>query len=220
MAGDGIEREFKLMLKDATERARLEALLPTKRQLLRQHNIFFDTDYGRLAAARLTLRLRQENAAWLLTAKGPPLDGRGALSARQEAERVVSAALAAHLAAGTADPVPALARAAPADVAEALARRIAAAADGKPVRPVGGFRNERTHVEVALPCGAKATLALDRSLMPDGAEHHEVELEVMPAAARSAATWLAGLLARAGVPPRASRSKRSRYEASRRQGTA
>jgi uncharacterized protein YjbK len=220
MAGDGIEREFKLMLKDAAERSRLEALLPPRRRLLRQRNIFFDTADSRLAAARLTLRLRQENAAWLLTAKGPPLDGRGLLSARQEAERAVSAALAAHLAAGTADPVPALARAAPPHVAQALTRRIDAAAAGEPVVPVGGFRNERTHVEVALPCGAKATLALDRSLMPDGAEQHELELEVAPAAAASAAAWLSGLLARAGVPPRASRSKRSRYEASRRPGAS
>ena len=219
MAGDGIEREFKLMLKDAVERSRLEALLPPRRGLLRQRNIFFDTADGRLAAARLTLRLRQENAVWLLTAKGPPL-GRGALSARQEAERAVSAALAAHLAAGTADPVPALARAAPPHVAQALTRRIEAAAGGEPVRPLGGFRNERTHVEVAMPCGAKATLALDRSLMPDGAEQHELELEVAPAAAGSAAAWLSGLLARAGVPPRASRSKRSRYEASRRPGAS
>lgn len=215
MFGDGIEREFKLMLKDAAERSRIEALLPPKRRLLRQTNIFFDTDDRRLVAARLTLRLRQENAAWLLTAKGPPLAGNGALTAREEAERVVGPALAAHLAAGTADPVPALARAVPAQVAQTLARRIAEAADGKPVRPTGGFRNERTHVEVALPCGTPATLALDRSLMPDGAEHHEVELEVAPAAARSAAVWLSGLLARAGVPPRASRSKRSRYEEAR-----
>ncbi|WP_439576801.1 CYTH domain-containing protein [Elioraea sp.] len=220
MASDGIEREFKLMLKDATERSRIEALLPQKRRLLRQRNIFFDTDDGRLVAARLTFRLRQENDAWLLTAKGPPLAGRGALTAREEAERVVTPALAAHLAAGTADPIPAFGRAEPAQVALALARRISEAADGKPVRPTGGFRNERTHVEIALPCGTKATLALDRSLMPDGAEHHEVELEVASSAARSTAAWLSGLLARAGVPPRTARSKRSRYEASRRRGAA
>ncbi len=220
MAGDGVEREFKLMLEDAIERSRIEALLPPRRLLLRQHNIFFDTDDGRLAAARLTLRLRQENEAWMLTAKGPPLAGRGALTARLEAERVLTPALALHLAAGTADPIPAFARAVPAEVAQALARRIAEAADGRPVRPTGGFRNERTHVEIALPCGTQATLALDRSLMPDGAEHHEVELEVVPSAARSAAAWLSGLFARAGVPPRAARSKRSRYEASRRRGAA
>jgi uncharacterized protein YjbK len=220
MAGDGIEREFKLMLKDAIERSRIEALLPPPRRLLRQHNIFFDTDDGRLAAARLTFRLRQENEAWLLTAKGPPLAGRGALTAREEAERVLTPALAAHLAAGTADPIPAFARAVPAQVAQTLARRISEAADGKPLRPTGGFRNERTQVEIALPCGTPATLALDRSLMPDGAEHHEVELEVAPSAAWSAAAWLSGLLARAGVPPRAARSKRSRYEALRRRGPA
>ncbi|WP_161988487.1 CYTH domain-containing protein, partial [Elioraea sp. Yellowstone] len=88
MAGDGIEREFKLMLRDAAERARIEALLPRPRRLLRQRNIFLDTEDGRLAAARLTLRLREENAAWLLTAKGPPLAAPGALSAREEAERL------------------------------------------------------------------------------------------------------------------------------------
>lgn len=217
MAGDGIEREFKLMLKDATERARLEALLPPKRRLLRQRNIFFDTDDGRLAAARLTVRLRHENELWVLTAKGPQA-GRSTLSVRAEAERVVAPALAAHLAAGTADPLPALARALPAPVAEALVARIIEAADGRAVRPVGGFRNDRTHVEVALPCGTRATLALDRSLMADGAEQHEVELEVAPGAAQNAAAWLSGLLARAGVPARAARSKRSRYEASRRRG--
>lgn len=220
MARDGIEREFKLMLTDAIERSRIEALLPQGRKLLRQRNIFFDTDDARLAAARLTLRLREEEQAWLLTAKGPPLAGRGALTAREEAERGLTPALAAHLAAGTADPIPALARAAPAQVAQTLVRRIAEAADGRPLRPTGGFSNERTHIEIALPCGAPATLALDRSLMPDGAVHHEMELEVAPDAARSAASWLSGLLHRAGIPPRASRSKRSRYEASRRKGVA
>lgn len=220
MASDGIEREFKLMLRDAAERSRIEALLPPGRRLLRQRNIFFDTDDARLAAARLTLRLREEELVWLLTAKGPPLAGSGALTAREEAERGLTPALAAHLAAGTADPIPALGRAAPAQVAQSLARRIAEAADGRALRPTGGFRNERTHVEIALPCGTPATLALDRSVMPDGAVHHELELEVVPDAARSAASWLSGLLQRAGIPPRAARSKRSRYEASRRQGTA
>jgi uncharacterized protein YjbK len=220
MAGDGIEREFKLMLRDAAERARIEALLPRPRRLLRQRNIFLDTEDGRLAAARLTLRLREENAAWLLTAKGPPLAAPGALSAREEAERTVGPALAAHLAAGTADPLPALGRAQPAEVAARLARRIAAAADGRPVRPAGGFRNERTEVEITLPCGAAAVLALDRSQMPDGAEQHELELEVHRRAAASAAAWLGELLARAEVPARAARSKRSRYEASRRRGAA
>jgi uncharacterized protein YjbK len=220
MASDGIEREFKLMLRDAAERARIEALLPPPRRLLHQHNIFLDTEDRRLAAARLTFRLREENAAWLLTAKGPPLAPRGALSAREEAERAVEPALAAHLAAGTADPLPALGRAQPAQVAARLARRIADAADGRPVRPVGGFHNERTQMEIVLPCGAAAILALDRSLMTDGDEHHEMELEVNPRAAASAAAWLSELLARAAVPARASASKRSRYEASRRRSAA
>jgi uncharacterized protein YjbK len=63
-------------------------------------------------------------------------------------------------------------------------------------------------------------LALDRSQMPDGAEQHELELEVHRRAAASAAAWLGELLARAEVPARAARSKRSRYEASRRRGAA
>jgi allantoin racemase len=183
MAGAGIEREFKLMLKDAAERARIEALLPPPRRLLRQRNIFFDTDDGRQAAARLILRLREEEQPWLLTTKGPPLGSRGTLTAREEAERVLAPALAAHLAAGTVDPIPALVRAVPGQVAQALARRIAALADGRPVRPTGGFRNVRVLLEIALPGGATAMLALDRSLMPDGEEHHEVELEVHPRAA-------------------------------------
>ena len=54
MARDGIEREFKLMLTDAIERSRIEALLPQGRRLLRQRNIFFDTDDARLTAARLS----------------------------------------------------------------------------------------------------------------------------------------------------------------------
>lgn len=215
MAGDGIEREFKLMLRDAAERSRLAGLLPPPRRIVRQRNIFFDTADGRLAAARLGLRLRQEEGTWLLTAKGPATS-RGGLTARAEAERPLPPALAAHLAAGTADPLPALARAVPAPVAALLAQRIAAAADGRPIRPIGGFRNERTEVEIALPCGARARLALDRSLMADGAEQHEVELEVPSDAARSAASWLRGLFGRAGVPPRAAPTKRSRYEASRR----
>jgi len=215
MPRDGIEREFKAMLADGDERERLVALIGGKPRVLAQRNVLFDTGDFRLSAAGLSLRLRHENFSWLLTGKGEAstrrADPHRLLAQRGEAERQIAPALAAHLAAGTADPLPLLRRAEPALIAVALGEAMEQAAGGAPVVVVGEFRNERTLLTAALPCGTPVSVALDRSEMPDGTVEHELELEIARAAVEPAAAWLAQLLAAAEIPLRTSASKRVRF---------
>ncbi|MFQ3623229.1 MAG: CYTH domain-containing protein [Acetobacteraceae bacterium] len=216
MASDGIEREFKLLLADRRERAAIEALLPPARRRLHQRNVFLDTADRAIGRSGLSLRLRDQDGTWWLTAKGPCRECRFGLSARPEAERQLRAPLAAHVLAGTVDPLPFVRRAAPAHLAIALAEAMAEASAGRPVLPVGEFRNERSVVPVPLPDGRFGVLALDRTLLDAATEQFEIELEVEDdGAAPAAREWLSGLLARAGVPARPAASKRSRFEALR-----
>jgi uncharacterized protein YjbK len=215
MPRDGIEREFKAMLSGTEERDRLLALIGGSVRVLAQRNLLFDTKTRVLAAAGLSLRLRHENTAWWLTAKGTPRED-GArqtvpLSARGEAERMVRPLMAMHLAAGTADPLPLLRGAEPAASALRLAAAIEHHAAGAALVVVGEFRNERTLCATALPCGRPIAVALDRSEMPDGTIEHELELEVARAEIIPAASWLEGLMRRADIPLRPAQSKRQRF---------
>ncbi len=212
MPGDGVEREFKAMLEDAAERDRILSVIGGSIRVLAQRNLIFDTPTGALAAARLSLRLRNEDTHWLLTAKGETqTDPASLLTSRGEAERPVHAALALHLAAGTAAPLPLLREAAPAPMAHALADAIEAAACGAPLGIVGEFRNERTLCPVIIAGGLPITVALDCSEMPDGSVEHELELEVPHSALAPAAAFLDDLMRRAGVPLRPALSKRQRF---------
>lgn len=216
MPRDGIEREFKAMLDGAAERERILALIGGSVHVLVQRNMLFDTTTPRLGKAGLSLRLRNENGLWMLTAKGEPRERRGdvpkLLTHRGEAETAVRHAMAAHLVAGTADPLPLLRRAEPAAMALQLSDAIEAAADGAPLSLVGEFRNERTLCATALPCGTEVAVALDRSEMPDGTVEHELELEIARGAVAPAAAWLEALMRRAEVPLRPARSKRQRFD--------
>ncbi|WP_144185691.1 CYTH domain-containing protein [Elioraea rosea] len=212
MTGEGIEHEFKAMLAGPAERDRVLAALSGPRRVVRQRNVIFDTARGDLSAARLSLRLRHEDDAWRMTAKGEaPQGAPSLLAARAEAERPVPPSLADRLAAGAADPIACLRGAAPAPMAQALADAIEAAAGGAPIEAIGEFRNERTLCTATLPDGMEATVALDRSEMPDGSIHHELELEVPHSALTPASAFLDALMRRAGVPLRPCPSKRQRF---------
>jgi inorganic triphosphatase YgiF len=226
MPRDGIEREFKAMLEGADERERILALIGGSMNVLVQRNMLFDTPSRWLGKAGLSLRLRHENGHWILTAKGEPRERKDdvpkLLTHRGEAEVAVRPAMAAHLIAGTADPLALLRRAEPAAMALKLADAIEAAAAGAQLRLVGEFRNERTLCAASLPCGTEVSLALDRSEMPDGTVEHELELEIARGAAAPAAAWLEALMQRAEVPLRPARSKRQRFDLAmaRRDGAA
>lgn len=214
MPRDGIEREFKAMLSGNEERERLIALIGGSMRVLAQRNLLFDTRSRALAAAGLSLRLRHENFTWWLTAKGTAqgvCTEASLLSARGEAERMLHPAIALHLAAGTADPLPLIRAAEPAASALRLASAIEREAQGAPLIVVGEFRNERTLCAASLPGGLAVSIALDRSEMPDGTVEHELELEIPRAQVRHAAAWLEQLLRRAEIPLRPAQSKRQRY---------
>ena len=216
MADNGIEREFKLLLANDAERAALQALLPPAKRRLRQCNLLFDTADRALLRAGYSLRLREEGGCWSLTAKGPCCRPQRGPAQRREAERTVPAAIAAHLKAGTADPLPLLHRATPAGVALALAREIERAADGAPVLPSGSFRNDRDEIPLVLPTGLAAVLAFDCTVFDERTTEYEVELELTDdGPAEPAEAWLAELFSRAGIPRRAAASKCARFEAHR-----
>lgn len=212
MAGEGVEHEFKAMLAGADERDRVLAALGGAGRVVSQRNLILDTAGGALSEARLSLRLRHEEGAWRMTAKGEtPQGAPSLLASRAEAERLVPEALAERIIAGKADPIACLREAAPAAMGQALADAIEAAAGGAPITVIGEFRNERTLRSAALADGTEATIALDRSEMPDGSIHHELELEVPHSVLTPASAFLEALMRRAGVPLRPCSSKRQRF---------
>jgi hypothetical protein len=83
--------------------------------------------------------------------------------------------------------------------------------------PVGAFVNERTRVGPLACEGAggppviELWLELDRTFLPDGALHFEVELEVPEGSEAAAETLLGELCAAAGVRGRSARSKAARF---------
>jgi inorganic triphosphatase YgiF len=206
------EVEFKFAVAHASAFERLaEHLLGPGARLpapARQTNRFFDTPDLALRAARLALRLREESGRWTLTAKGRS-ESAGALSRRPEHEVELSATEAGELAAGRRDVLELFAQKLPGD----FARRLAVAADGRPVAQVGSFVNERTVLgPVPLPgSGRRVTFELDRATFPGPRVDCEIEVELDgDEQAEAVGAELEDLLRAAGIEWTRAPSKASR----------
>lgn len=208
----GMEREFKLQLASPAACARLRAALgPAPARQTRQENHFYDTSARGLRAARIALRLREEEGRWFLTLKGPRQDGGGALSTRAEEELELDAHAAHALLAPGSDPLAVLERAR----GESPLVRAARATVGRtPLARLGSFSNERLRLgPLALEgVATELVLELDRTRFPGSVETHELELEV-PAEADPAAVEAAlrALFARLDLPWRAGENKAARF---------
>lgn len=219
-----IEREFKLLLpNEAALQALREALGGPCSAPRRQVNHFFDTPARDLRAARIGLRLREEEGVATLTLKGPelaPQDGGGApraataLASREEAELVIEAAEARAILAGRASPLEHLRASALAG--RALVSRALELAGSVPAAHLGSFTNERVRVgPLRFPPGTRGpelVFELDRTHFPGGRTELELELE-LPAGADAVETRraLEALFERVGIALQPAPSKLARF---------
>ena len=212
-AMSAVEREFKLRIPDAERfRALLARFEGVPRSRVRQVNHFFDTDARALRAARLALRLREEDGRFALALKGPQLSGSGALAEREEVEREIEPRAAESVLVGERCPLATLAALAPG----ALVREARARVGDPALRRLGSFENERLRLgPLAFPPGSAGpalVFELDETRFPDGSVEHELELE-LPAGADDAAIEqeLRALFASLGLPFESAPSKAARF---------
>ena len=177
-----------------------------------QTNHFFDTPDRALGFRRHTLRLREENGRFVLTAKGPG-DRAGVLTSRAEEEIEVQKPEAESLIVGGRSPLAALeARADPR--ARDLLAAMRAIVGRMPLRHAGAFQNERARLEVALGVEGRTipvTFELDRTTFPGGQVHYEVEVEIAGAEAAAVERALRDFFTKAGVVWREGPSKARRF---------
>lgn len=212
------ETEFKLLLSGPQDVAVLRAALPhaadATARVSHQLNHFFETPRAALSAAECGLRLRLEDRAWTLTAKGPARSGDRdpALSDRAEEECPVDAVVAARILEGDACPLVALLAHAP---AAELLLGIRAAVGDETIRHVGSFENERTRVgPVTLELDGAPTevvFEFDRTQFPGGRLDTEVEVEVPEPRAEAAGRLLRALFDQVGIPWRPAPTKAARF---------
>ncbi len=218
---DATELEFKLRVADLRDFASLGRALPALGDVLavapvEQVNHFFDTSDWVLRRHGCTLRLREEDGAHVITAKGPAEDvGDEALTRRPEEEVAVDAARARQILAGRLSPLDAL-LARHGGRHTTLTAALARTLGDRPLFHVGTFRNERRRVgPVQLPAEdggpIEVVFELDRTEFPAGRVDHEIEVEVRDADATLCREALGALLRRAGIPWRTAPSKAARF---------
>jgi inorganic triphosphatase YgiF len=206
------EVEFKLLFAGPAELEALaraaEARGARQGPCVLQHNHFIDTPDGALRRGGGLLRLRAEGGRWTLAAKGPG-EQQGELHRRTELEIEVAPGVAAGLLAGELDALAELERGLG---PSALLAQLSRARGARRLGLVGGFDNERTRVgPLACPGAGPLWLELDRTRLPGGETHHEIELEVPEGAEPAAARLLGELCAAAGVRGRPAASKAARF---------
>jgi len=213
VAGTGREVEFKFRV-DGPEAfealARAAGSKPSAAVL--QTNHFFDTPGRALAGRRHTLRLREEDGRFLLTAKGPG-ERAGALTSRAEEEVEVPKPEAESILVGGRSPLAALeARADPR--ARELLATMRAIVGATPLRHAGAFQNERARLAVALGAAGRTipvTFELDRTTFPGDQVHYEVEVEIAGTDAAAVERALHDFFATANVTWREGPSKARRF---------
>jgi uncharacterized protein YjbK len=215
-AGKEIELKFRV---DGD--SQLQALATASRgragEPLKQVNHFFDTKDGNLNASKYTLRLRDENGRFLLTAKGPERKSAdGTRSEKAEEERPVEVTVANAILSGAESPLTVLERVTSTDIP--VLKAIRATIGAKPLVYVGNFKNTRTPVTALIEVKGQqrpVVFEMDRTEFPNGRVDHEVEVELKgqlgDADADAAEKAVRALLDRAGIRPESAPSKAKRF---------
>lgn len=216
-ASDHHEVEIKRLIAGDEEAVALIAALgsPVRAQR-RQVNHLFDTDDRRLRRSRYVVRLRTEDDAAYLTAKGPGRRVGGDTVSRVEAEAAVDPGDVDELLAGRLEPLCVLRRSLPGHAYADLWRGLDAARACRPLRAAGSFENLRRVVDVTLPSGVELEVEIDRTQFPGGRVDSEIEIELpCDDLVAEVEQWLDDLARHAGIELRDSTPKTARfYEAS------
>ncbi len=229
-AGPGREIEFKLLLGserelEALKRAALAGTGAASRTVA-QVNHFFDTPVWDLRRAEHALRLRRAGETCTITAKGPSTGGAAGASVerpveRPEEETRITDGEADAILAGSSSPLDvlesALGRAS--ELCASMRRMIG----DRPLQRRGSFENLRTVIApfriTVSGAAVELELELDRTELPGGELHYELELEVREEQVEAGRQALEALLGEVGIEWRPARSKVERFfEALARQG--
>ena len=217
------EVEIKLALAGPEEYQRLLDRLGEAREVIRQHNVFFDGPDGELGRARITLRLREEKV-YRADVDAPhevrtalTLKGEGSVEGDVHARAEYEALLVDEFAELRADPSRLLAL----DVAPIRALNDRAGRVRQLIE-LGGFLNERRVYEVAVSgdaVGGGATLRweVDRTTFADGRVDYEIEVELAdrqaaPGTAKAMREMLDALGIRHRTQPRTKFARCRAYE--------
>lgn len=212
MTDSHVETEFKLRIDDEAGFERLLAELgASDLSPAEQTNHFFDSEDSRLRAARMALRLREENGAFTITLKGKGT-GDGVLTTRGEVETVVDASTAESILSGARSTLDALEAAFANDPPELAAAARACLGDGA-LTYLGAFTNERRRVGPRRlgADGPEVVLELDRVQFPGVPPQFELELEINTARAEACERELRALFERLDLGWGTSPSKAARF---------
>jgi hypothetical protein len=208
------EIELKRLLVGEGAADRLVATLGPVTADVTQTNHFFDTSDGRLRQQRFSVRLREEDGRFILTAKAPSRGVGGSVSARTEAEAEVETPAAQQILEGTLDPAATLRQRATDPAFSELWQGLEAARAGQPLHRVGQFQNRRRIVAVVLPPALALRVEVDQTQFPDGRVDEEAEIEIPDAElASTVEAWLEQRAIEAGIETRGSSSKLGRFHA-------
>jgi len=179
-----------------------------------QTNHFFDTSDGRLRQKRFSVRLRDEDGRFILTAKAPSRGVGGSVSARTEAEAEVDPLTAQQILAGALDPAVTLRQRATDPAFAELWQGLETARAKQPLQRVGQFQNRRRVVAVVVPPALALRVEVDQTFFPNGRVDEEAEIEIPDAElAGTVEAWLEQRASAAGVQTQVSSSKLGRFYA-------
>jgi uncharacterized protein YjbK len=207
----GQEIEVKRMLVGNRPIEALTALLG-EGTVAKQRNFVLDTSHLDLRAARYSLRVRDQDGSYSLTAKGPSTRATASTSVRTEAEAELEPALAAQVLEGALDPLAVLHETLRAPALLHLIAEIERAKRGRSIEVLGDFRNVRRSIPVVLPSGLKVVLELDTTTLPNGNVEYEAEIELGDASqAADVEAWLEQLVRKAGIHTAPATAKVARF---------
>ena len=197
----------RLLVGDGAADRLVQALGPLASDVT-QTNYFFDTADGGLRQQRFSVRLRDEDGRFFLTAKAPSRGVSGSVTARTEAEADVDAATARQILAGALDPAATLQERATDPAFAELWSGLDAARAGRPLHLVGHFQNRRRVVAVVISPALALRVEVDQTRFPNGRVDEEAEIEIPDAElAGEVEAWLYEQAAASGIYTKRSSSK-------------
>jgi uncharacterized protein YjbK len=177
-----------------------------------QRNYVLDTVQQDLRAARYSMRVRDEDGRFSLTAKGPSTRASASTAVRAEAEIELTPEQARQVLDGTLDPLAVLHEQLTAPALLYVIAELGRAKNGRAITVLGDFRNVRRSVPVTLPSGLSIVIELDTTTLPNGKVEHEAEIELSQSSqAGEVEAWLEQTARTAGIRTATATAKVARF---------